>query len=118
MKSTFKIGNIEVQGVKLENVEFTQEYTASEAMELMNFGKRFVRNILRELPEIMEDLETAFNKVVEIEDRQETENPEETETKEEMPPLMVNGKLVKFEDLPSDLRGMVIHMMEHKRRMK
>ena len=56
MKSTFKIGNIDIQGVKLEDIEFTQEYTISEAMSLMDYGKKFVKELLKELPEMIEDI--------------------------------------------------------------
>ena len=34
MKTIFKLGSIEVQGVKINDIEVTQEYTAKEAIDL------------------------------------------------------------------------------------
>lgn len=71
MKSTFKLESIEIQGVKLNNIEFTQEYTAQDAINLTFAGKSFIRGLIKELPEILEDLEIAFNKFNEIDERAE-----------------------------------------------
>lgn len=63
MKSTFKLGSIEIQGVKLNNIEFTQEYTATEAISLMSFGKKFVRELIKEIPDMMDDVAKAQEKL-------------------------------------------------------
>ena len=34
MKTIFKLGSIEVQGVKINDIEVTQEYTAKEAIHV------------------------------------------------------------------------------------
>lgn len=81
MKSTFKLGSIEIQGVKLNNIEFTQEYTAQDAINLTFAGKSFVRGLIKELPEILEDLEVAFNKFNEIDKRVEDKESREAENK-------------------------------------
>lgn len=69
MKSTFKLGSIEISGVKLNNIEFTQEYTATEAISLISFGKSFMKDIIKELPEIMEDLANVQAKIEELDER-------------------------------------------------
>ena len=61
MKTTFKLGSIEIQGVKINDIEVTQEYTAQEAINLTFAGKSFVKSLIKDLPEMLEDLEVAFN---------------------------------------------------------
>ncbi len=68
MKTIFKLGSIEVQGVKINDIEVTQEYTAKEAIDLVFAGKSFVKSLIKDLPEMLEDLEVAFNKFNEIDE--------------------------------------------------
>lgn len=68
MKTTFKLGSIEVQGVKINDIEVTQEYTAQEAINLTFAGKSFVKSLIKDLPEMLEDLEVAFNKCNEMDE--------------------------------------------------
>lgn len=68
MKTTFKLGSIEIQGVKINDIEVTQEYTAKEAIDLTFAGKSFVKSLIKDLPEMLEDLEVAFNKCNEIDE--------------------------------------------------
>lgn len=68
MKTTFKLGSIEIQGVKINDIEVTQEYTAQEAINLTFAGKSFVKSLIKDLPEMLEDLEVAFNKCNEIDE--------------------------------------------------
>lgn len=72
MKTTFKLGSIEVQGVKINDIEVTQEYTAQEAINLTFAGKSFVKSLIKDLPEMLEDLEVAFNKCNEIDETVES----------------------------------------------
>lgn len=86
MKTTFKLGSLEVQGVKLNDIEVTQEYTALEAVQLVNAGKKFVQDLIKELPEMLEGLEVAFNKFNEIDERVEREEAEKAkEMQTQMP---------------------------------
>ena len=62
MKTTFKLGSIEIQGVKINDIEVTQEYTAQEAINLTFAGKSFVKSLIKDLPEMLEDLEVVSNK--------------------------------------------------------
>lgn len=72
MKTTFKLGSIEIQGVKINGIEVTQEYTAQEAINLTFAGKSFVKSLIKDLPEMLEDLEVAFNKCNEIDETVES----------------------------------------------
>lgn len=74
MKTTFKLGSIEIQGVKINDIEVTQEYTAKEAIDLVFAGKSFVKSLIKDLPEMLEDLEVAFNKFNEIDERVESKD--------------------------------------------
>lgn len=74
MKTTFKLGSIEIQGVKINDIEVTQEYTAQEAINLTFAGKSFVKSLIKDLPEMLEDLEVAFNKFNEIDETDESKD--------------------------------------------
>ena len=74
MKTTFKLGSIEIQGVKINDIEVTQEYTAQEAINLTFAGKSFVKSLIKDLPEMLEDLEVAFNKCNEIDETDESKD--------------------------------------------
>lgn len=70
MKSTFKLGAIEIQGLGVVNdIEITQEYSAGEVLHLMTQGKSFVQSLLKELPEMMLDVEKAVDTFAEIDRR-------------------------------------------------
>ena len=83
MKTTIKLGNIEFNGLKLENIELTQEYNHIEAIQLMNAGKKFVQDLIKELPEMFDDLYLAFNKFNEI-DAEVAMTEEMSEREQEM----------------------------------
>lgn len=94
MKSTFKIGNIEINGVKVENIEFTQEYNVSEAISMVNFGKKFMTELLDESPALLESLERVFNKFNEIDNRIEF-----AEKKVRIEESMLLSKIDRYIDL-------------------
>ena len=72
MKTIFKLGSIEVQGVKINDIEVTQEYTAKVAFDLVFAGKSFVKSLIKDLPEMLEDLEVVSNKFNGIDERIES----------------------------------------------
>ena len=74
MKTIFKLGSIEVQGVKINDIEVTQEYTAKEAIDLVLAGKSFVKSLIKDLPEMLEDLEVVSNKFNGIDERVESKD--------------------------------------------
>lgn len=85
MKLNFKIGAINIQGVMIRDLEISQEYTTKEFVDLVYAGKNFMKDIIKEAPEIMEDLEVAQNKFEEINnrilDKQQTESVIQTAKK-------------------------------------
>lgn len=74
MKTIFKLGSIEAQGVKINDIEVTQEYTAKEAIDLVFAGKSFVKSLIKDLPEMLEDLEVVSNKFNGIDERVESKD--------------------------------------------
>lgn len=74
MKTIFKLGSIEVQGVKINDIEVTQEYTAKEAIDLVFAGKSFVKSLIKDFPEMLEDLEVVSNKFNGIDERVESKD--------------------------------------------
>lgn len=74
MKTIFKLGSIEVQGVKINDIEVIQEYTAKEAIDLVFAGKSFVKSLIKDLPEMLEDLEVVSNKFNGIDERVESKD--------------------------------------------
>lgn len=67
MKLRFKLAGIDVQGVKIENVEVSTEYSLQE----ITGEYALVKQIIKELPEAMTDLKTAFVKFTEIDNEME-----------------------------------------------
>ena len=57
MKTTIKLGKLEIKelGLNLENIELTQEYSIGEATKAINFGKRFVEEVIDELGKALEE---------------------------------------------------------------
>ena len=70
MKTTFKVGALQIEGLGVvRDLEITQEYSAGEAIHMMVHGKKFVQGLLKELPEMMLDVEKAHNTYMEIDER-------------------------------------------------
>lgn len=74
MKTLLKIGKITVGEVSVSDITIEQEYTAKDVVELAYNGKAFVKELIKELPEIMDDLYVAFNKFNEIDDKVELDD--------------------------------------------
>lgn len=70
MKNTVKIGNLEFNDIKLNDVEMTVECSANEAIKIVSS----VGDIIKKLPEVLEDLKAAYDKVNEIEREEELDN--------------------------------------------
>lgn len=73
MKTLLKLGNITVGEISISDITIEQEYTATDVVELAYHGKSFVKELIKELPEIMEDLYTAFDKFNELDEKAEDE---------------------------------------------
>lgn len=92
MKLRFKLAGIEVAGVKIDNIEVATEYSLHE----ITGEYALVKQIIKELPEVMTDLKAGFVKFTEIDNEfKEAENAErrEYETKREEE-LSAKAKLI------------------------
>lgn len=56
MKFEFKIGNINVEGFKAENISVSGEYSINEVAGVVNLA----RQILKDAPSIVEDFTNAY----------------------------------------------------------
>ena len=74
MKTLFKIGNIAVGEVSISDITIEQEYTAKDVVELAYNGKNFIKELIKELPEIIDDLQVAFNKFNKVDAKVEAED--------------------------------------------
>lgn len=74
MKTLLKLGNITVGEISVSDITIEQEYTAKDAVELAYNGKAFFKELIKELPEMLEDLQVAFNKFSEIDAKVEAED--------------------------------------------
>ena len=70
MKTNLVLKNIEVAGVKIGEVSVTQEYSASEAINLMMGGKEFIKSFIKDIPEMATDLKKAYDTVQAIENEE------------------------------------------------
>lgn len=73
MKTLLKLGNITVGNVSVSDITIEQEYTATDVVELAYHGKSFVKELIKELPEVMDDLYSAFEKFNELDKKAEEE---------------------------------------------
>lgn len=68
MKTNLVLKNIEIAGVKIGEVAVEQEYSVSEILKLANGSKNFVKELLKDLPEMLADLKktevTLFDKCI------------------------------------------------------
>ena len=73
MKTNLVLKNIEIAGVKIGEVAVEQDYSVTEILKLANGGKNFVKELLKDLPEMLTDLKKSV-------DEDEEEYDEEKET--------------------------------------
>lgn len=72
MKTTLNLKGIQLGDLRIGDIVLEQEYSASEATNLMFGAKRFVKELIKDLPEMLLDLEGAFETFQEIDERQES----------------------------------------------
>ncbi|MGL4878020.1 hypothetical protein [Paraclostridium dentum] len=72
MKSTFKIGNLSFGDIQVNDIEFTQEYTAQEAVNLLFNGKEFVKELLKDMPVMLDDCDVIAEKAMELDKKYST----------------------------------------------
>lgn len=73
MKTNLVLKNIEIAGVKIGEVAVEQDYSVTEILKLANGSKNFVKELLKDLPEMLADLKKSV-------DEDEEEYDEEKET--------------------------------------
>lgn len=92
MKTKFTIGNLEINGVKIENISIEQEYSVGEAVDMMKCGKDFVREIIRELPEVMEDVQRIMTKAEELDAKEDLD----ASMKRHLENLGIKGEFIRL----------------------
>ena len=73
MKTNLVLKNIEIAGVKIGEVAVEQDYSVTEILKLANGSKNFIKELLKDLPEMLTDLKKSV-------DEDEEEYDEEKET--------------------------------------
>ena len=73
MKTNLVLKNVEIAGVKIGEVAVEQDYSVTEILKLANGSKNFVKELLKDLPEMLADLKKSV-------DEDEEEYDEEKET--------------------------------------
>ena len=61
MKTNLVLKNIEIAGVKIGEVAVEQEYSISEILKLANGSKSFVKELLKDLPEMLADFKKTID---------------------------------------------------------
>lgn len=70
MKTKFTLKNIEVEAIKIGEITIEQEYSVSELISAVNGGKSFVKELLKELPEMISDAQKIVE-AIDIAEEQE-----------------------------------------------
>lgn len=75
MKTKFTLKNIEVEAIKIGEITIEQEYSVSELISAVNGGKSFVKELLKDLPEMISDAQKVVE-AIDIAERQERQESE------------------------------------------
>lgn len=70
MKTKFTLKNIEVEAIKIGEITIEQDYSVSELISAVNAGKSFVKELIKELPEMISDAQKVVE-VIDIAEEQE-----------------------------------------------
>lgn len=70
MKTNLVLKNIEIAGVKIGEVAIEQEYSVSEILNLANGGKNFVKELLKDLPEMLADFKKSIDYIESVEEEE------------------------------------------------
>lgn len=70
MKTKFTLKNIEVEAIKIGEITIEQDYSVSELISAINGGKSFVKELLKELPEMISDAQKVVE-AIDIAEEQE-----------------------------------------------
>ena len=139
MKTTLNLKGIQLGNLKIGDITLEQEYSATEAINLVFAGKKFVKELIKDLPEMLLDLEGAYETFQEIDERQSANEPSmeeilanlraerdaeyarEAEKKAKaseklvadrpMPKVKVNVIGPKGMDMPDEVKGIISHII-------
>lgn len=78
MKTNVVLKNIEIAGVKIGEVAIEQDYSVSEILKLANGGKNFVKELLKDLPEMLADFKKSMDYIDSVEKEEEYDKEKET----------------------------------------
>lgn len=78
MKTNLVLKNIEIAGAKIGEVAIEQEYSVSEILKLANGGKNFVKELLKDLPEMLADCKKSMDYIDSVEKEEEYDKEKET----------------------------------------
>lgn len=70
MKTKFTLKNIEVEDIKIGEITVEQDYSVSELVSAVNAGKSFVKELIKELPEMISDAQKVAE-AIDIAEEQE-----------------------------------------------
>lgn len=70
MKTKFTLKNIEVEAIKIGEITIEQDYSVSELVSAVNAGKSFVKELIKELPEMISDAQKVAE-AIDIAEEQE-----------------------------------------------
>lgn len=73
MKTNLVLKNIEITGVKIGEIAIEQDYSVSEILNLANGGKNFVKELLKDLPEMLADFKKSMDYIDSVEEDEEKE---------------------------------------------
>lgn len=73
MKTNLVLKNIEIAGIKIGEVAIEQNYSVSEILKLANGGKNFVKELLKDLPEMLADFKKSIDYIDSVEKEDEEE---------------------------------------------
>ena len=74
MKTKFTLKNIEVEAIKIGEITIEQDYSVSELISAVNGGKSFVKGLLKDLPEMISDVQKVIEAVDIVEEQERQEN--------------------------------------------
>lgn len=78
MKTNLVLKNIEIAGAKIGEVAIEQEYSVSEILKLANGGKNFIKELLKDLPEMLADFKKSMDYIDSVEKEEECDKEKET----------------------------------------
>lgn len=71
MKTNLTLKNIEIAGIKIEEVSIHEEYSVTEIMKLVSTGTSFFKQLLKDIPEMINDAKNIVDIIKKAESTEE-----------------------------------------------